>query len=79
MHILLLFSAMVFCYQNCSNLLREKIVLVIGREFAKFLRSQEPEALAETIESDPLCISDLFWNKSVAYFQCGRKNIFRKI
>ena len=40
---------MVFCYQNCSDLLWEKIVLVIanfflkleveGREFAKFLRS----------------------------------------
>ena len=39
---------MVFCYQNCSDLLWEKIVLVIeksfgnslaeGREFAKFLR-----------------------------------------
>ena len=39
---------MVFCYQNCSDLLWEKIVLVIeknfeaeGREFAKFLRSLE--------------------------------------
>jgi hypothetical protein len=42
---------MVFCYQNCSDLLREKIDLVIeifflkfeaeGREFAKFLRSLE--------------------------------------
>ena len=42
---------MVFCYQKCSDLLWEKIVLVIeknfvkfeaeGREFAKFLRSQE--------------------------------------
>ena len=40
---------MVFCYQNCSDLLREKIVLVDqekllkfkaeGREFAKILRS----------------------------------------
>ena len=37
---------MVFCYQNCSDLLREKIVLVIekkmkfeaeGQEFANFL------------------------------------------
>ena len=44
-------STMVFCYQNSSNLLWEKIVLVIkkkllkfeaeGREFAKFLRSLE--------------------------------------
>ena len=25
-------------------------------------------ALAETIESGPLCITDLFQNKSVAYF-----------
>ena len=41
---------MVFCYQNCSDLLWEKIILVIeknlkfeteGREFAKFLRSLE--------------------------------------
>ena len=36
---------MVFCYQNCSDLLWEKIVLVIeknlGREFAKILRSLE--------------------------------------
>ena len=42
---------LVFCYQNCSDLLSEKIVLVIekkllkfeaeGREFAKFLRSLE--------------------------------------
>ena len=28
-----------------------------------------PETLAETIESGPLCITDLFQNKSVAYFQ----------
>jgi hypothetical protein len=28
----------------------------------------ETETLAETIESDPLCITDLFQNKSVAYF-----------
>ena len=27
-----------------------------------------PETLAETIESDPLCITDLLQNKSVAYF-----------
>ena len=42
---------MVFCYQNCSDLLWEKIVLVIkkifwkfeaeDREFAKCLRSLE--------------------------------------
>ena len=42
---------MVFCYQNCSYLLREKLVLVIekillkfeaeGREFANILRSLE--------------------------------------
>ena len=42
---------MVFCYHNCSHLLREKIALVIekkclkfeaeDREFAKFLRSLE--------------------------------------
>ena len=44
-------SEMVFCYRNCSDQLREKIVLVIekkllkfeaeGQEFAKFLRSLE--------------------------------------
>ena len=42
---------MVFCYQNCSDLLWEKIVLVIeknlkfeaeGREFANFLRGLFP-------------------------------------
>ena len=42
---------MVFCYKNCSELLREKIVLLIeifflkleaeGREFANVLRSLE--------------------------------------
>ena len=44
-------KGMVFCYQNCSDLLTESIVLVIeknllkfeaeGREFAKILRSLE--------------------------------------
>ena len=44
-------SEMEFCYQNCSDLLWEKNVLVVekillkfegeGREFAKFLRSLE--------------------------------------
>ena len=45
-------GSMVFCYQNCSDLMWEKNVLVIekkkllkfeaeGREFAKFLRSLE--------------------------------------
>ena len=28
----------------------------------------QPETLPETIESGPLCITDLFQNKSVAYF-----------
>ena len=32
---------MVFCYQNCSDLLWEKIVLVIEKEFAKILKSLE--------------------------------------
>ena len=27
---------MVFCYQNCSDLLREKIVLVIEKKLLKF-------------------------------------------
>jgi hypothetical protein len=26
-------SIMVFCYQNCSDLLREKIVIVIEKNF----------------------------------------------
>ena len=30
--------------------------------------SLHTETLAETIESGPLCITDLFQNKSVAYF-----------
>ena len=37
-------GTLVFCYQNCSDLLWEKIVLVIeakGQEFAKCLRSLE--------------------------------------
>jgi hypothetical protein len=28
----------------------------------------DPETLPETIESGPLCITDLFQDKSVAYF-----------
>ena len=37
-------NGMVFCYQNCSDLLWEKIVLVIeaeGWEFSKYLKSLE--------------------------------------
>ena len=30
--------------------------------------NMKPETLAETIEPGPLCITDLFQNKSVAYF-----------
>ena len=29
---------------------------------------KQPETLAETFESGPLCITDLFKNNSVAYF-----------
>jgi hypothetical protein len=32
------------------------------------IKSVDAETLAETIESGPLCITDLFQNKSVAYF-----------
>ena len=32
---------MVICYQKCSDLLLEKIVLVIEKNFAKVLRSLE--------------------------------------
>ena len=30
--------------------------------------SLKPETVAETIESDPLCIKEFFQDKSVAYF-----------
>ena len=30
---------------------------------------KQSETLAETFESGPLCITDLFKNKSVAYFE----------
>ena len=49
---------MVFCYQNCSDLLFEEIVLVIeknlkfeveGQEFAKILRSLEQ--FVQTVKS----------------------------
>ena len=41
--------------------------------FSGQLKSQKciivkPETLPETIKSGPLCITDLFQNKSVAYF-----------
>ena len=32
---------MVFCYQNCSHLLQEKIALEFRKKFAKILRSLE--------------------------------------
>ena len=40
------------------------MVQSIGKSFARV----ESRDLAETIESDPLCITELFQNKSVAYF-----------
>ena len=38
---------MVFCYQNCSDLLWEKIVLVIEKNFAKLSRSLEQFLVTE--------------------------------
>ena len=37
----IVFKKMVFCYQNCSDLLWEKIVLVIEKNFLKILISLE--------------------------------------
>ena len=63
---------LVFCYQNCSNLLWEKIVLVIeknfwnsrlkAREFAKFLRS--PEQFIQTAQGQ-----NNFWDRF--FFTCS--------
>ena len=60
---------MVFCYQNCSDLLWEKIVLsdrekhlkfeAEGREFAKFLRSLEQQFI-QTVHS-AVQGQDNFW------------------
>ena len=51
-------------------LLQTSVTLLKVSKFQKqiFLFSFEPEMLAETTESAPLCITDLFQNKSVAYF-----------
>ena len=59
-------TEMVFCYPNCSDLLWEKIVLVIeknflkfeaeGREFAKILRSLEQ--FIRTVKGQ-----NNFWNR----------------
>ena len=63
---------MVFCYQNCSDLLWEKIVLVIekirefeaeGREFAKFLRSVEQ--FIQTVKGQ-----NYFWQQN-AFLTCS--------
>ena len=63
---------MVFCYQNCFDLLREKNVLVIeknlskleaeGREFAKFLRSLEQ--FIQTVKGQQFLGND----KNASYF-----------
>ena len=44
-------------------------VLVVSKYLYKTLMLRVvPETLAETIEAGPLCITDLFQKKSVAYF-----------
>ena len=62
-------ATMVFCYQNCSNLLREKIILVIEKrllkfeaeihEFTKFLRSLEQ--FIQTVKGQFL-VTECFFN-----------------
>ena len=47
-------KTMVFCYQNCSDPLWEKCVLVIEKNFSKFLRSLEQ--FIQTVEGQ-----DKFW------------------
>ena len=47
------------------------ILFLVRLKFVKFVKENswlDAEALAETIESGPLCITDLFQNKSIAYF-----------
>ena len=60
-------KTMVFCYHNCSDLLWEKIVLVIkkfeaeGGEFAKILRSLEQ--FIQTVKGqNNFCITECFLN-----------------
>ena len=48
-------------------MIREAIVAVYLSSRA-LVAAPPDRDLAETIESDPLCITDLFQNKSVAYY-----------
>ena len=50
-------------YTNTSRLSNLVLKLILSVD------ALVPETLPETIESGPLCITDLFQNKSVAYFQ----------
>ena len=65
---------MVFCYQNCSDLLWEKIVLVIeknfeaeGREFEIFLRSLEH--FIQTVKGQ-----NNFWSQNV-FLTCSWRSL----
>ena len=63
-----------YCYQNCSDLLWEKNVLVIekkllkfeaeDREFAKFLRSLEiiRTIYSNSVRSEPFLVTECFFN-----------------
>ena len=68
-------QVMVFCFQNCSDLLWERIVLssyrekllkfeAEGREFAKFLRSLEK--FTQTVKGQTI-----FWNRMLFQFVPG--------
>ena len=50
-----------------GSLISLQILLFVQHCWSKTMGSF-PETLAETVESGPLCITDLFQNKSVAYF-----------
>ena len=50
------------------NQLLDELVPIYSRVPNKRPGGLLAETLAETIESGPLCITDLFQNKSVAYF-----------
>ena len=43
-------------------------IQILGKQVLGDFLTHPPEMLAETFESGPLCITDLFKNKSVAYF-----------
>ena len=58
---------MVFCYQNCSDLLWEKNVLVIKKNFENFLRSLEQ------------FIQSFSWSQEQFFLTVGQNNFGNKI